>query len=793
MVDPRALGFHDTSDVTPLDDTIGQGRAVEALEFGLRMQSAGFNIYVSGPTGTGKTSLVQDMVRRLAKAAKTPVDWCYVNNFRDASKPGCLAFPPSQGRAFKHAMATLIQSLQRDIPAAFESRAYVEAKARHLEETEAKKKKLFKELTELGRTRGFMLEDTPIGFTLIPVRNGKPMKEKEFAALSEEERQEFNTRRAQVESEFREFHVRLHVLDHEAEQRVRDLDQQVVTTVLERHITRLAETYRDLPDVLDYLRSVRDDVLANHKDFLSSEVPHLPAPLIEPGVRRPDLTRYHVNVIVEHAPDAGAPVVVEPHPTYSNLIGKMERKAHLGIIYTDFMEIKAGALLQASGGYLILNAMDLLRQPFAWDAVKRAIKTREVKIEDPGEFYGLSTASLRPQPIPIDVKVILLGPPQIYHLLQAYEEDFMKIFKVKADFDVDVARDPEQDARYARFVSRLCRDEGLPPFTAEAVARVITQGLRLAERRDRLSLRLSLLSDLIREAGFWAQRAGRPLVEAADVETAVAKRRHRANLPEEWLQDEIKDGTLIVDLDGEVIGQVNGLSVHTTGDYTFGRPCRITARTFVGTKGVIDIQREAELAGRVHSKGVMILAGYLAGKFAPAHPFAVSATLTFEQTYSEVEGDSASAAELVAVLSSLADLPVRQSLAITGSVNQLGDMQPIGGVNEKIEGFFDSCRARGLSGRHGVVIPARNLKHLVLRRDVVEAVESGRFRIYGVNTIDEAVELLTGVPAGEAGADGRFPEDSVFGRVQRRLREMADAVAAHREATVQEDGGHADV
>jgi len=781
QIEAARLGFSDTSKLPLLDETIGQDRALDALGFGLRMQSEGFNIYVSGPVGTGKGTLVRDMVTRLAKNGPAPPDWCYVNNFQDHSKPRCLSFPPGQGRAFQQAVAALIRSLRRDIPSHFETSKYLEAKAKIIEETEGKKKTLFKELTELAHERGFGFEEAPGGFSLVPLRKGRPVPQDERDRLPEAEQRHLADVQKELDSEIREFYVRLHALDHEAERRIRMLDRQVVENLLEAHIETLRRTYRDLPDVLEHLEGVREDVLTNHKDFRAREVRHMPFMLLDGAGRQQDFTRYQVNLIVEHKPDGGAPVVEESHPTYANLIGKIERKTHLGVTFTDFTEIKAGAMLQASGGYLILNALDLLRQPFSWDTLKRVIKTREVKIEDASEFFGLMTTGLKPQPVPVNVKVILIGPPVLYHLLQSYEEDFQKIFKVKADFDVDIPWDDRQAQLYARYVARLCAREALPHFSAEAVAVLLRQGMRLAERHDRLSLQLSLFSDLVREAGFWAREQGHALVTAGDVDTAIEKKRYRANLPEQWLQDEIKEGTLMVDLTGEVVGQVNGLSVHLMGDYSFGRPCRITARTFVGTKGVIDIQREAELSGRIHSKGVMIIAGYLAGKFAGSHPFALSATLTFEQTYSEVEGDSASVAELAAILSSLAETPVHQGLAVTGSVNQLGEIQPIGGVNEKIEGFFESCRKRGLTGEQGVIIPARNTKHLALRRDVVEAVEAGTFTIYGVNRIEEALELLTGLPAGERDAEGRYPDDSLFGRAAKRLAEMAKIVASWKE------------
>ena len=774
-IDLAHLGFEDTSELEPLTDIIGQERAIEALEFGLSMKSPGFNLYVSGPVGTGKATLVRQMVKRLAQAAPAPADWCYVNNFQDASRPVSLSFPAGQGCAFKRDMATFIDSLRRDIPAAFESKKYLDAKAKLHNETEAKKKVLFQELTQLSLTRGFGFDETPAGFGLVPLKDGHPMTGEAMEAMTEQEQQDLNDRRLALEGEIRDFHVRLHSLDKETEHQLRHLDHQVVTNVLEGRYETMLRSYQDLPAVSAYLERVKDNIVHHYKDFLPHEGPALPIPGLE--LRRPDMTRYLVNLIVEHDPTSGAPVIDESHPTYTNLIGKIERRAHMGVMYTDFTEIRAGAVLHANGGYLIVNALDMLHQPFSWDALKRVIKTAEVTIEDPGEFYGFSTAGLRPQPIPVTVKVIMVGPPMVYHLLQAYEEDFSKLFKVKADFDTEVVRSERQDRQYARFIAKICREEGLPHFGVDAVAEVIRQGFRFADRHDRLSLNFSLISDLIREAGYWARKDNHSFVTRGDVDAAVAHKRHRSNLAEHWIQNEIKEGTLMVDLDGEIVGQVNGLSVHDLGDYAFGRPTRITARTYVGTKGVIDVQREAELAGNIHSKGVMTLAGYLAGKFAGLHPFAMNASLTFEQTYSEIEGDSAAVAELAAILSSLADLPIRQYLAVTGSVNQLGEIQPIGGANEKIEGFFESCSRRGLTGKQGVIIPARNTKHLALRRDVVEAVESGQFSIYAVNTLEEAIELLTGVTAGERGIDGEYPPDTVFGRAAQRLAEMAQAVA----------------
>ncbi|PJA81201.1 MAG: ATP-dependent protease, partial [Nitrospirae bacterium CG_4_9_14_3_um_filter_51_5] len=666
---------------------------------------------------------------------------------------------------------------QRDLPLAFESHKYSDARAKIIEERDEKKETLFKEIKEEAGTRGFGFKEDPVGFSLVPMRDGKPLREKILDTLTAAERDTLSEQAKILEGKIREFQAQVHALDHEGDHQLSEMDRQVVRAVMHNRFAVIRDHHQSVPEVSEYLQKVEEDIVTNYKDFLPRESPQLALLGWDVRDRKPNLTRYEVNLLIEHTQHSGAPIIDEPHPTYANLIGKIERKAHLGVVYTDLTEIKAGSCLRASGGFLILNVLDLLRQPFSWDALKRVIKTRSVNIEDPAEFLSFATTGLTPQPIPTDIKVILLGPPHIFALLQVYETDFSKLFKVKADFDVDIPRDTRQEQLYARFIAQLCRDEGLPPFGADAVGEVIRHSLRLAERRDRLSLRLSLISDVIREAAYWAKQNGRALVSKTHVETAIVKKRRRTNLVEEKIQEEIQEGTLMIDLEGETVGQVNGLSIHQRGGYAFGCPCRITARTFVGNEGVIDIQREAELAGEIHSKGVMTLAGYLGGKFAEFQPFALNATLTFEQTYSEIEGDSAAVAELVAIVSSLANIPVRQFLAVTGSVNQLGEIQPIGGVNEKIEGFFESCKKHGFSGKHGVLIPATNIRHLALNQEVVDAAESGQFTVYGVHTIEEVLELLTGMPAGEIQPDGQYPPNTIFGRAAQRLTEMAEIAA----------------
>jgi lon-related putative ATP-dependent protease len=776
-IDVEALGFADTTELPPLEEPLGQARALEALDFGLNIKSHGFNIYASGPIGTGKWGIIHQRVQQVALSMPAPLDWCYVHNFLAPSSPICLSFASGKGREFKDAINHVIQSLRRDLPLAFESHKYLDARAKIVEDRDQKKEALFQVVNEEAQRRGFGFKENPVGFTMVPVRDGKPLRQKDREALTDNEKENISEQGKVLEGKIREFQAQVHALDHEAEHALLEMDQQVVRAVMQNRFAVLRDHHHDLPEVLEYLQKVEEDIVSNYKDFLPREGPQLAILGWDAKDHKPNLTRYEVNLLIEHPQQTGAPIIDEPHPTYANLIGKIERKSHMGVVYTDFTEIKAGSCMRASGGFLLVNVLDLLRQPLAWDALKRVIKTRSVNIEDPGEYFGFSTTGLKPQPIPVDIKIILFGPPYIFSLLQGYELDFPKLFKVKADFDVDIPRENSQEQLYARFIAQLCRKEKLPPFGVDAVGEIIRYSLRLAERRDRLSLRMSWISDIVREAAYWAKQDGRSLVSKLHVETAIEKKRHRTNLLEEKIQDEIQEGTLMVDLDGETVGQVNGLSIHHLGDYMFGRPCRITARTFVGNEGVIDIQREAELAGEIHSKGVMTLAGFLGGKFAEFQPFALSATLTFEQTYSEVEGDSAAVAELVAIISSLANIPVHQSLAVTGSINQLGEIQPIGGVNEKIEGFFECCQKRGLSGKQGVLIPAKNIRHLTLNPKVVEAAESGKFSIFGVTNIEEVLELLTGMPAGEMQPDGQYPPNTIFGRAAQRLTEMAKIAA----------------
>jgi lon-related putative ATP-dependent protease len=610
----------------------------------------------------------------------------------------------------------------------------------------------------------------------VPLIKGKPIQAEDVEKLTDEQRLEIEDREKHVDAEIRDFLGKARMLDKEAQEKTHELNRKVAHFAMGHQLEDLKEKYKANPRIPDYLADVEEDILGNLKEFLG-QTPELPFH-IEGMDRASVLERYRVNVLVDNEKVKGAPVVEEANPTYNNLVGRIERKMRLGMAFTNFMMVKPGSVLQANGGYLLVNALDVLRNPFSWEALKRIIKKSEVKIEDLAELYGISTAGIKPDPIPVSIKIIMIGSPWLYYLLYYYDEDFRSIFKVKSDFDTQTDSSAEEKLRYANFVGKMAADEQLLPFSREAVAAVVDHAVRMAEKKGKLSLRFSELSDLVREASFWSREAGGSTVEAEQVDRAIDQKYYRANLLEERIQELLNDGTILVDVSGAVTGQVNGLSVYDLGDYSFGKPSRITSSVFLGKAGVVDIEREAKLSGRIYNKGVLILTGYLGGRYAQDKPLSLTASLAFEQSYGEVEGDSASTAELVALLSAIAGVPVRQSLAITGSINQKGEVQPIGGVNEKIEGFFAVCKARGLTGDQGVVIPKANIKNLMLRKEVVQAVKDGKFRIYAVGSADEAIGILTGMPAGERGEDGAWPEGTFNFLVDKRLKDIAKKLKA---------------
>jgi len=774
--DPAMFDFETTATLEGEVTIIGQDRAVEAIDFGVGMTSFGFNIYALGYTGTGRATTIHTFLQRVAAGQPVPNDWIYVNNFVNPAQPRAIALPPGTAVQFQRDMQELVNDLQRDIPRAFESEDYEKQRERIVREMQEQRNEEFLRLERKVNERGFTLLKTAMGLSIAPVLNGQVVTPEAYQQLDEATRQGIEKRQELLQGEISEAMRRVRDLEKNAKRRLQDFDREVANFAVSHPIEELKHKYRGLEEVPDYLDEVLADIVNNVEGFKSQEeATEGLAAAMQAGQREALLRRYTVNVIVDNSAQQGAPVVTEPNPTYGNLIGRIEHRAEFGALVTDFTMIKPGALHRANGGYLVVEMRGLLTNPLAWEALKRAIKSRSIRTEEMGaQFQLISTVTLEPEPIPLDVKVLLIGDPLTYYLLYEYDEDFRKLFKVKADFGADFDRTPETSHCYARFVAARCRQENLLPFEREAVARVVEYGSRLAEHQKKLSTRFGEIADLVREASFWARRAGRQQTTAADVQKAIDQKIYRSNRAEERIQEMIDEGTLRVDVTGEVVGQVNGLSVLALGDYSFGKPGRITARTYTGKMGVVSLDREAKLSGRIYDKGLLTLSGYLGGKYALKRPLSLSASISFEQLYEEVEGDSASSTELYALLSSLSGVPLKQGIAVTGSIDQQGNVQPVGGINEKIEGFFFTCQRKGLTGDQGVILPAQNVVNLMLRAEVRQAVAEGRFHLYPVRTVDEGIEILTGLPAGELQADGTYPPDSVHGRVMARLAEIAE-------------------
>jgi lon-related putative ATP-dependent protease len=683
-------------------------------------------------------------------------------------------------------MDEFVETARREIPGAFESEEYDRRQREIVAEIAKRRQNEEDALTSFAAERMIALKTTLVGVASVPLVDGKPITREHFEKLPEEQRAAISRASAEVEERAAGYVRQVHQLEKEATRRVQELEREVASFATDPLFHELQERFGELPEVLAYLEDVKADLLENVGDFRETE--EQPASLMF-AARPHNFARYRVNVLVDHVSTDGAPIVVERNPTYYNLLGRIEYRATFGAMTTDFREIKAGALHRANGGFLVLDALDVLRHPFAWDALKRSLRSGEARIESLGEeFSTVPIATLRPEPIPLDVKVVLLGSPVLHHLLYTLDEDFRELFKVKADFSPELDWTPEHHRDYAAFVSRWVRDNGLRHFERAAVARLIEHGARLRENQRKLTARLIEISDIVSEASFWAEKEDHELVQAGDVEVAIRKREFRSNLIEERVRELIEDGTIVIDTEGERVGQVNGVAILDLGDHSFARPSRVTARVALGKGGIESIEREIELSGPIHSKGFMILTGYLAATYAQDCPLAVSATLTFEQSYDEIEGDSASSTELYALLSALSGLPIAQGIAVTGSVDQNGNVQAVGGVTRKIEGFYATCKARGLTGTQGVVIPAANVRNLMLDQEVVDAVRDGMFHVWTVRTIDEGIELLTGRRAGRRRPDGSYPPGSVHGLVAAQLAGYAERLRAFSEVEAERNG-----
>jgi predicted ATP-dependent protease len=773
---PADLPFRTTADVPDIDRIVGQDRAVEAIDLAVTSTGAGFNVFALGPPGSGKATALRQHLAGRAATVPTPDDWCYVHNFGNPQRPRALRLPAGTGADLREAMAQLSLELAGAIPAAFESESYRSRKEAIEAEFEARREAGIGEIEKRARAVQVALVRTPLGVGFVPTRDGEALATDEFHRLPDDERQRVTREISALEDQLQAVLRQVPQWQRESRRRVRDLNREVVQAAVDHLIDELRHRFASLPVVTEHLDAVEQDIVQRAPEFLAA-ITQSDGGLESGGPLGTDggpFRRYRVNVLVQHEPGAGAPIVIEDHPTFANLVGRTEYVAQMGTLVTDFTLIRAGALHRANGGYLVLEADKVLIEPYAWEELKRALRTREVRVEPLGQSLGLlTTATLEPEPIPLDVKVALIGDRRLYYLLCAYDREFLELFKVAADFAEEVDRTPASTGLYVQLIATIARREKLRPFSAGAVGRTVEFLSRLAEDADKLSTHMGRLADVIREADHRAGLRARKIVARTDVEHAIDARRRRSSRLYERLQEEIRRATIHIDVDGAAVGQVNALSVVQLGDERFGHPSRVTATVRVGRGEVVDIEREVELGGPLHSKGVLILSGFLGGRFGRS-PLALHASLVFEQSYGGVEGDSASLAELCAFLSAIGKVPVRQDLAITGSVDQHGTAQAIGGVNEKIEGFFDACAARGLTGEQGVVIPATNVPHLMLASRVRRAARAGRFHVYPVATVDEALEVLTALPAGTADEDGTYPADTVNGKVQSALAGLAE-------------------
>ena len=771
--DLSALKFATTADLTPFDGLVGQARALEAIQFGTRVDKAGFNLFVIGPNGARMQDAVKALLAEEARKGPSPSDWVYVNNFADPDRPVAIELPTGRARKFNDAMRKLIDDLNTALPAVFQSEDYQTRHGAIDESFQRKQGEAFSALRDKAAEKDVVLLRTPLGFALAPAKDGQVVPPDEFAGWPESKRRAVQAVIEGLEKELEHIVHQIPQWEKERRDELRELNRATAKYAVDQLIEETKAEFEDIPRLLDHIEAVRADLVDNVAMFiLKAEDGEGERPDLRPGS---PFDRYEVNVLVSHDASApGAPVVEELLPVLGNLIGRIEYISMRGALVTNFRLIKAGALHRANGGYLLLDARSVLMEPFSWAALKRTLRRGEIAIEDISRFLGFATTvSLEPDPIPLKIKLILFGDRYLYFLLAALDPELAEHFKVLADFENDFARTPENEAVLARLLSALVKRDGLAALDREAVALVLEHGARLADHAGKLSLVVEQLREVLIEADFCAREAKRKIITRADVDEALNARIRRAARLRDRAQEAILEKVALIDTEGAHVGQINGLSVTELGGFAFGRPTRITCQVRPGSGKVVDIEREVELGGPLHSKGVLILSGFLAGRYALDTPMSLYASLVFEQSYGGVEGDSASSAELYSLMSALADAPLRQDLAVTGSVNQHGEIQPIGGVNEKIEGFFDICQARGLNGKQGVLIPIANVQHLMLRQGVIEACAAGRFAVYPIARIDEGIALLTGRPAGERGADGAFPEGSINRQVEDRLRAFA--------------------
>jgi len=778
VFDPAKVDCSSTEDLRPTEEIIGQERAQKALHFGLEILDKGFNIYVSGLPGTGRKTAVNSFIYELASTKPKAADWIYVNNFANPYEPLAIRLPPGTGIQLKADMAAFIDEAKKTLPKTFESEEYDAKRQQALGKLTKERVDLIDQSNEVAEKLGFAIQLGTAGLIIIPVVDGKPLSPEEFEALPRDSKERILESRHTLDEQLRVIFRKVREIDLKGLEAIAELNIEIAMEAIGHLLVDLKERYSSIKEVYSYIENVQKDILQNLGTFLGPTQPQPeqgPPQFQQWWAKDLAFRKYEVNVVVDNGSTVGAPVVLEETPSYPNLIGKSEKEMQFGAFTTDFSMIRPGSLHRANGGYLVIPALDLFRYPYAWDGLKSALGKEYVEVEEPGEHAGfISTRGLKPQPIPLNVKVVLLGTPEIYRILHQGDPDFSELFKVRADFDVVMDRDEESAMKYALFLCTLCNKFKLKHLDNTAIAKVVEFGSRMAEDQRKLSTRFSSVADLIKEANFYALREGSKLITVEHVNKAIEEKLYRSNLIQEKVQEFIERGIYLIDTEGSKVGQINGLSVMEMGDLAFGRPSRVTASISVGRDGIIDIERQSQMGGPTHTKGVLILGGYLANKFAQDKPLSLSAKLVFEQSYGGVDGDSASSTELYAILSALSGLPIKQSIAVTGSVNQRGEVQAIGGVNEKLEGFFEVCKAKGLTGEHGAMIPASNVQNLMLKEELLEAAKEGKFTIYPVSSIDEGIEVLTGVPGGERQKDGSYKKGTVNYLVDKRLREMAE-------------------
>lgn len=785
--DPKNLGFNTTDELSDLDKVIGQPRALRALELGSEVSSPGYNIFVLGIPASGRTTLTQEYLERKAIHETVPPDICYVTNFNNPLVPNALQIPAGQGTKLRDGLREIIDFCVQEIPKVFESEEYIHDRDNIINQTKIIQEKEFNRLQEQVKKYNFLIVRTPYGFVLTPAINGEPIKPEDLEKLSPEQKTNLEKLQNQLSEQVQNAISKLSEMDRDNAEKIADLNSRTITYLINPLFDTLQKKFPELIEVQEYLESVRKDILNNLTHFQPDQKSDLNKLLSQTSFGGSDwLRRYNVNLLVDNSSLKGAPVVVESHPSYQNLIGRIEHEFVMGATRTDFTMIRAGALHKANGGYLIIPARDVLINPYAWEGLKRVLRDRYIRIIEVGTQLGvLSTVTLEPEPIPLNTKIILVGTHLLYYLLRANDEDFAKLFKVRAEFATDMERSPETESEYSFFVKSVLEENQLPPFDSTAVARVIEYSSRLAEHQEKLSTRFGKIADLVCEAAYWARKNQQKMVTHKYVQEAIDEAIFRNNLLDQKIQDMISEGTLMIDVSGTSIGQINALSVLTMGDYSFGKPSRVTAVAAPGKGEVVDIERQAKLGGPIHTKSVLILSGLLANRYGRNTPLNLSASLTFEQSYDEIEGDSASAAELISLLSAIAGIPLRQDRAITGSINQHGAIQAIGGVNEKIEGFYSICAAKGLTGDQGVVIPYINRKNLMLKNEVIAAIKKGQFHIWPIHTIDQAIPLFSGKDAGEQMDDGTYPEGTFNFMIQEQLKTFSQIMEKPEESNQQ--------